>query len=278
MPSPLYRTLTNFRPAAPSPTLPVAGDEDYDGMISDGDVIDMQDDDLAQQEAYNSKLPRNPITNEERGVLSLKSGVMTKAQGMSALRRTLGADRTKVKDTMALNNNAAANAMALEKQREGSTERIAATNAKTQNERIRAQQEFSAGQAALTRDAVNARTASTQAQVNNRAHAVQAGQRTRLQSQQAEARAKALETQASKMGPLSNLFGAKDKLLQQAAQIRSQALQAGSQQDAELQQAAQNFRSAYPDAGPDQIMSLLQQGGVSPEDMQALYDELTQGQ
>lgn len=277
MPSSLYNML-NFRPAAQSPVLPVEGDEDYAGMISDGDVSDMQDNSLDEQTAFNSKLPVNPITNELRGVLSLKSGFDTKQQGLSALRRTLGADRTKVRDAKDLANNNAANTMALEKQRESSAEKIASTQAQLQNDRIRAQQEFAAGQAALGRTAIDNRTAATQAQTNAHAHAVQAGQRSRLQSQQAEARAKVLEAQAAKMGRLSNLFGAKDKLLQQAAQIRSQALRAGGQQDAELQQAAQNFRSAYPDAGPDQIMSLLQQGGVSPEDMQALYDELTQGQ
>lgn len=274
----LYRTLS-IRPQPQSPDLPAPGDEDLAGMLSDGDVSDMQDADLQGQQAFNAKLPVSPITNEPRGVLSLKSAYDTKQQGLSALRRTMFPERLKAQSATNAALIAGQSAQNIERQKAGSAERVANINATAKANNEAEQHVFQAGQGALNREAVGQRFSQGQANTNARAAGTQAGQNGRQVSSQNEARAKALEAQAAKIGALGNIFGAKDKLLKQAADLRAQGRPASGGGDPEVANAAQNFRRAYPNAGPDDILGILQsQPGISPDDMQALYDELTGGQ
>jgi len=273
----LYRTL-GIRPQPQSAVLPVEGDEDLAGMLTDADVTDMQDADLNEQTAFNSKLPVDPITGEKRGVTSLKSAYDTKQQGMGALRRSLFPARLNAQTAVASAGIKGQSDMGVERMKASSAERVAAINAQAKADNEAERNAFTAGQGALNREAVGARVGMTQAGTTARAKVSQSGQNARQMRGQNESRAKAFEAQAGKIGALGNMFGAKDKLLKQAADLRAQAM-AQSGQDDELQQAAQNFRQAYPTNDPAEILQILQSlPGISPEDMQAVYDELTQGQ
>lgn len=276
----LWRTL-NVRPQPQMPyQAPDPADQELDPYITDGDVADMQDDSLNEQMALNNHLPRNPITNETRGVVSLRSAHDTRNQALGGLRRVLGMERVKSDPANALKIGAAntQNAMALEGQRQASSERVAQTNAATQNQRIQQQQQFQAGENEKNRQAVNGRSASVQANVGRRMQSTQDATRGRQASAQAEARAKALEAQAAKVGALGNMFGAKDKLLAQAAQIRQQALQTASTPGAS--DIAQQYLEAYPGLSGNELLQVLHQTqpDASPEDIQGLYEEILAAQ